>query len=148
MSHSITSDKPIIIKHNRKSKLVSLLIIMAISFILFWGVYTVPSEKNAIELCPVKAFTGYSCFGCGLGRSIVYALHSDFDSAFRMHPLWVVFLPLLILILLYHISALIINKRFNINHPVIRRVNESFLVILALLIIGLGIIRLVTNQTI
>lgn len=40
--------------------------------------------------CPIKFFTGISCFGCGMTRAVLSAAHLDFSTAFHFHPLWMV----------------------------------------------------------
>lgn len=40
--------------------------------------------------CPIKAFTGVSCGGCGMTRALNAAVHLQFRQAFSYHPLfWV-----------------------------------------------------------
>lgn len=38
--------------------------------------------------CPIKAFTGVSCAGCGMTRAWMEALSGDFVAAFAYHPLF------------------------------------------------------------
>lgn len=38
--------------------------------------------------CPIKAYTGISCPGCGMTRAVWAALLLHFDSAFYYHPLF------------------------------------------------------------
>ena len=38
--------------------------------------------------CPIKAFTGVSCAGCGMTRAWMEALSGDFAAAFAYHPLF------------------------------------------------------------
>lgn len=43
--------------------------------------------------CPIKWFTGISCPGCGMTRSIYYLLKFDFAQSFRCHALTVIAIP-------------------------------------------------------
>lgn len=37
--------------------------------------------------CPIKAFTGISCAGCGMSRALFALIHLKFKEAFYYHPL-------------------------------------------------------------
>ena len=47
--------------------------------------------------CVFYHMTGLPCPGCGMTRAYLAALRLDFSEAFRMHPLWPVTVPLIIL---------------------------------------------------
>lgn len=47
--------------------------------------------------CMFYHITGIPCPGCGITRAYLAAFRLDFTQAFRMHPLWPVTVPLLIL---------------------------------------------------
>ena len=47
--------------------------------------------------CPIRHITGIPCPGCGMTRACLAALRLDFGEAFRMHPLWPLPLPLILL---------------------------------------------------
>ncbi len=55
--------------------------------------------------CPVKHLTGLSCAGCGMTRACLAALSLDFVSAFELHPLWVMLLPIGVLLLVLNIKG-------------------------------------------
>lgn len=42
--------------------------------------------------CPFYRLSGTPCPGCGMTRAFLFALQLDFKSAFRMHPLFWVFM--------------------------------------------------------
>jgi len=50
--------------------------------------------------CPIKAFTGISCPGCGMTRAVVAALRFHFKDAFYYHPLFLL-TPLMFLLFLF-----------------------------------------------
>ncbi|MDH4127578.1 MAG: DUF2752 domain-containing protein [Spirochaetota bacterium] len=126
-----------------RSKKISIITLTILMLGGIWAMYSTPSRKAIITICPVKNITGYPCPGCGISRSIVYAVHGDFHNAFKLHPLWVVVLPLLFIIGLYHGISLIINKKLNSDHPQIRKFILGFLIFLIVLFILTGIIRLI-----
>ena len=45
--------------------------------------------------CLVTLTTGRACWGCGITRAVVAAVHFDFTGAWRANPRVVVVLPLL-----------------------------------------------------
>lgn len=50
--------------------------------------------------CPIKAFTGISCPGCGMTRAVVSALQLNFQAAFYFHPLFFL-TPVMFLLFLF-----------------------------------------------
>jgi hypothetical protein len=50
--------------------------------------------------CPIKAFTGISCPGCGMTRAVLSALQLNFRAAFYFHPLFLVTPVMFLLFLL------------------------------------------------
>lgn len=53
-----------------------------------------------ITVCPLKAFFGISCPGCGMSRACLSALRLDLASAFDYHPLWIM-LPVVAVCVFY-----------------------------------------------
>ncbi len=136
MMKDLDHNIPMIIPHTLKSKRISLAILFVLIMISLWSVFSIPNHKTLITICPVKNLTGYSCPGCGLSRSIVFAAHGDFSHAFYYHPLWIIVLPLMIAFGSYHLVSLIINKRLNTDHLLVRKFKlGQLLLLLALLFI-------------
>ena len=50
------------------------------------------------SICLFKNIFGYDCYGCGITRAILSALHFQFDNAFQYNKLFVIVFPLLIYI--------------------------------------------------
>jgi len=50
------------------------------------------------SVCLYKNLTGHDCYGCGMTRAIVSAIHLHFREAYYFNKLFVVVLPLLIYI--------------------------------------------------
>ena len=49
-----------------------------------------------IWVCPFKLLFKTPCMGCGMTRSLMYALRLDFKNAFHFHPLWFTVPPVVI----------------------------------------------------
>lgn len=72
------------------------------------GVFTVykllnPEVVNIFPRCPVNQFTGLQCTGCGSQRAVHYLLNLDVASAFRMNPMVVLFIPYIMVGMVYDI---------------------------------------------
>lgn len=55
-----------------------------------------PYATTIFPECPVLAFTGFRCPGCGGTRAAFSLVHGDLASAIRMNPLVVVMYPVLL----------------------------------------------------
>jgi hypothetical protein len=53
------------------------------------------SLENQHSICLYKNLTGYECFGCGMTRAVVSAIHFQFEKAFHYNRLFLIVLPLL-----------------------------------------------------
>jgi hypothetical protein len=62
--------------------------------------YFIPLEwlKNQHSICLFKNITGHECYGCGITRAILSAIHFQFANAFMYNKLFLIVLPLLIYI--------------------------------------------------
>ena len=62
--------------------------------------YLIPLEwlKNQHSICLFKNITGHECYGCGMTRAILSAIHLQFENAFQYNKLFLIVLPLLIYI--------------------------------------------------
>jgi hypothetical protein len=80
-------------KHFQLLKSVGLIFIPAV-------LYIVPAEwlENQHSICIYKNLTGNECYGCGMTRAIISAMHFQFEKAFQYNKLFVIVLPLLIYI--------------------------------------------------
>lgn len=47
--------------------------------------------------CPIRFIFGITCPGCGLTRAMLSVLHLDFEKALYYHPLWSLFIVLILL---------------------------------------------------
>jgi len=57
-----------------------------------------PSEYAWLPSCPIPAWTGLYCPGCGTLRATHYLLNGQFSTAFRYQPLLISLLPILALL--------------------------------------------------
>jgi hypothetical protein len=84
-------------------------LILLILFPLF--VYLIPlsSIENGHSICLFKNIFDFNCFGCGITRSILSAIHFDFDKAFQYNKLFIIVLPILCFLYLKNLSKAIIK---------------------------------------
>ena len=78
-----------------------------IRILLFSGVllipvalYFVPVEwlNSQHSVCLFRNLTGKECYGCGMTRAIVSAIHFQFENAYSYNKLFLIVLPLLVYI--------------------------------------------------
>ncbi|TAL40628.1 MAG: DUF2752 domain-containing protein [Methylovulum sp.] len=53
---------------------------------------------NQHSICLFKNITGNECYGCGMTRALLSAIHFQFENAFHYNKLFLIVLPLLIYI--------------------------------------------------
>lgn len=107
--------------HKIKSFIKQNAIIFSLLFLIFIFPYS----------CPIRFFTGISCFSCGLTRATIALLHLDFKNAFIYHPM-IFLLPFGVLWYGY--------KKWKK-----KKVNNIFLIFISLFI-AIYIIRIMNND--
>jgi len=70
-----------------------------------------PVEQH-FTLCPLNNLGFEYCPGCGIGRSIHFAMWFDYASSFAAHPVGI----LALVVIVYRIIKLIFNPLKNINN--------------------------------
>jgi len=62
--------------------------------------YFIPIEwlESQHTICLYKNLTGHDCYGCGMTRAIISAIHFQFTNAYHFNKLFVIVLPLLVYI--------------------------------------------------
>src|SRR5450759_2467306 len=62
--------------------------------------YFIPVEwlESQHSVCLYKNLTGHECYGCGMTRAIISAIHFQFVNAYHFNKLYVIILPLLVYI--------------------------------------------------
>ena len=78
---------------NRLVTLAGLLLLPAVLFFI-------PLDwlKEQHSLCLFKNITGHECYGCGITRAIMSAIHFRFTEAFYYNKLFLIVFPVLIFI--------------------------------------------------
>ncbi len=76
---------------------------LGVGFVFFAFLFIV-TKIFSVSLCPIKAFFGVSCFGCGMTRGFISILSLDFKTAFEYNVLSI---PLFVSIALYFVFSLI-----------------------------------------
>jgi hypothetical protein len=70
--------------------------ILLIPVILYFITPEWLDSRNSI--CLFKIVTGHECYGCGMTRAVVSAVHLQFEKAFDYNHLVIIIFPLLIYI--------------------------------------------------
>ena len=82
-----------------------------------------PATHSYFIPCPFNYLTGYHCPGCGSQRAIHQLLHLNVLAAFRLNPLMVLSLPLII----YGLGINAWNYIFDTQHSIKLFYNEIFI---------------------
>lgn len=102
-------------------KLTLLLTGMGVFFLLFY--FFNPSHSSFFIPCPIKFTTGYYCPGCGSQRALHQLAHLNIYQAFRLNPLLIISLPLII----YSFGITVWNWIFNTSCRVKLFYNNVFI---------------------
>lgn len=86
--------------------------------ILFWIIafillYRIDVNDASFTFCLFKLIFNYNCIGCGIGRSIHYALHLEFYKSIQTHFMGI---PTIAIILFTIIKQLIIINRIQLKY--------------------------------
>ena len=76
-----------------KIKIAGILLIPAILFLI-----PVDWLEKQPSICLFKCITGRECYGCGMTRAVLSAMHFRFTDAFNYNKLAIIVLPLLVYI--------------------------------------------------
>jgi hypothetical protein len=79
-----------------------------------------PGTEVHYSLCPFKLAGIHFCPGCGLGHSISFLFHGDFQSSLKAHPLGL-FAVITIVYRIYQLSLLHIFHKNQKNFYAIRK---------------------------
>lgn len=86
---------------------------------------------SAISLCPLRAFTGYYCPGCGMTRALHQLLHGNAAAALAYNPLVVLTLPIAMYWLISEIMLIGWNKKLPRPQPTPRLLWSVLMVVIA-----------------
>lgn len=97
-------------------KIVGLEALIWIAALIFLAL-TEPTQTTHFTICPLSAMGIDFCPGCGLGRSVSYLLHGEILNSFKVHPLGIFALIILVtrVISLIKINWSNYGKCFSIN---------------------------------
>jgi Protein of unknown function (DUF2752) len=85
----------------------------------FFMLVVSPQVEQQASLCPSQVLWGVRCMGCGLGKSIAFFEHGQWDKSFHYHPLGFVFtIVLLVLFIKWTLEAL--GCSFNYKIPMLK----------------------------
>ena len=87
---------------------------------MVWLAFFVNPDHITWSLCPLKNLGFEHCPGCGLGRSVSYLLHGEFEESFQVHPLGGFALIMLTyrIIQLARLEITEINKRIGLKKSI------------------------------
>lgn len=80
------------------------------------ALYLVPLNwiKHQHTICLYKNITGHNCYGCGMTRAVLSALHFQYENAFNYNKLVIVVFPLLIFIWVKTVVKIVTKNNLGI----------------------------------
>jgi len=99
------------VSRRRRTKFMYALLPAAIVFTLFF----LNPESDMMPVCLFHSITGYSCFTCGLTRSLSAAVHGHFFESFQYHVMGPVILVILILFFMKFFYESVTGREIEIN---------------------------------
>jgi hypothetical protein len=98
-------------ENNKSLKILKITGVLLIPVIL----YLIPLQlvESHSSICLYKNITGRECYGCGMTRAIMSAIHFQFEKAFHYNKLFAIVLPLLV----YIWSGMLIKIWFGVISP-------------------------------
>ena len=89
-----------------------------------WGLFV-----SGLPLCPTAAVAGLPCPACGMTRASLATLRGDVATAFALHPLVFVALPVLAFVGVLAGKRYVVHGRFDLPTVLGRRLGPLFVVI-------------------
>lgn len=116
----------------RRYKILIAIVLLLIAVCVYF--YFDPSD-NLFPRCPFLLATGYQCPGCGSQRAIHALLHGDLASAWHYNAIFIVFIPIVILLLVAELRRTLAPRFY-------RAVNNRYTIWLSMIIlVAWGIFR-------
>jgi len=94
-----------------------------------------------VVVCPMAALTGIPCPGCGMTRAALSALHGDFATSLRFHPLGMIIIPLFATYAIAHAMSYIRHGVSKVDEIVSGKWVDRFILLLLFALIGVWIVR-------
>jgi hypothetical protein len=82
--------------HKKLGRQAKIIIFILIPVCLYFIPVNWLEQQHSV--CLFKNLTGKNCYGCGITRAILSAMHFQFDIAYKYNKLIVIILPILIYI--------------------------------------------------
>jgi hypothetical protein len=86
-----------------------------LSFILLLSVSLSPFSEPRFSLCLFKNLFGFSCPGCGMGRSFIFLGHGQISNAFYMNPISFLAFPMVLFFWINIILSITLKKEMEIR---------------------------------
>lgn len=107
--------------------------------------WLLPDYGIGVDLCPFHLLTGLYCPLCGLTRSVISALHFNFELSFLYHPLG---LPLLFVMILYITNVQVILDSWRYRFEPISKFEGTHPLYIPLVFLIVWFARLLTNTSV
>ena len=112
-----------------KNKYIYIIIISIVLILYYFQIINIP--------CLFREITHFYCPGCGISRALRSLIHLDLYQAFRYNNLIIILLPIIII---YYLEKIL--NYFNIkNLNITKFMNNTFWIILLVIVISYGILR-------
>ena len=112
----------------------SLVSIAAVLIVLY---FVNPNEGHGLIPCPLHAFTGLYCPGCGTARAVHSLLHLQVFRAFRFNPASMILLPFIAFYVVFGIFDFMKTGSNRLN----RILPQKPLIVILVLLMIFGIFR-------
>jgi len=94
-----------------------------------------------LPLCPMASLLHIPCPGCGMTRATLAAVHGHFADSFRVHPLAIVFSPLLAIYFGAHAISYIRHGTSRVDEVLVGKWVDRALLVLLVAMLGVWIAR-------
>ncbi len=114
---------------NRRITVLGLWLTLAAGGLLLY--FLEPGKSVLFPGCPWRAFTGFTCPGCGTTRAFHQLLHGDVLAAFQLNPLFVISIPFLIYFLLRYTNTVMRGQTLKKNALAAKYIWALFVIVLS-----------------
>lgn len=94
-----------------------------------------------LPLCPMATLLHIPCPGCGMTRATLAALHGHFADSFHVHPLGMLFSPLLAIYFAAHAISYIRHGTSRVDELLVGKWVDRALLVLLVAMFGVWIAR-------
>lgn len=126
-----------ILKNEMLKKMIMLILLVVVGIVSIYVLYYLNSTFNIGLICFFSKITGLYCSGCGMTRAFFSLLELDFYQAIRYNVFSLLLFPTLIICMINYIHCWLFNEK----NFIIKKIPNSFFIIIAILLIIYGILR-------